>query len=333
MRRATLSAVVAAALLAAPAIALETPRACSAADPRVRCIAYGPTQVVRLYAATGAALTVEFSEAETIVDASTSDNGLLEGGDASSRQAVAIAETGGTPGTADRNLMMAKRGSFLFLKPLRPLLPQPITVLTRREDGRVRRYTFQLETRPGGLTEDAPNTFFAVRFTYPADEAAARQARFQADRDVRQARLAAARLRQNVVAGETVRNARYRGQGTAEDRAALAPASTGAEPAIWDDGQRTFLRYPGNRRVPMVYQVLPDGRGGVVGQSADPDPTTNGTLLTLHGVFPMLRLRDGRAVLCIVNGGFDPTGQNPGTGTTNPDVVRELAPEGRPRVR
>ena len=331
MRPAVLA--TAAALLAAPALALETPRACSAADPRVRCIAYDPAQVVRLYAATGAALTVEFSEAETIVDASTSDNGLLEGGDASSRQAIAIAETGGAPGTADRNLMMAKRGSFLFLKPLRPLLPQPITVLTRREDGRVRRYTFQLETRPGGLTEDMPNTFYAVRFTYPADEAAARRARWEADREARQARLAASRLRQNVIAGETVRNARYRGHATPEDRAALAPSSPGAEPAIWDDGQRTFLRYPGNRRVPMVYQVLPDGREGVVGQSADPDPTTNGTLLTLHGVFPMLRLRDGRAVLCIVNQGFDPTGRNPGTGTTDPGVVRELAPEERPRVR
>ncbi|MFC7694210.1 hypothetical protein ACFQY5_37600 [Paeniroseomonas aquatica] len=47
----------------------------------------------------------------------------------------------------------------------------------------------------------------------------------------------------------------------------------------------------------------------------------------------MLRLRDGEAVLCIINQGFDATGRNPGTGTTDPDVVRELAPEGRPRVR
>ncbi len=331
MRRCLLAA--SALLLAAPAMALETPRACSAADPRVRCIAYDPTQVVQLFAATGAALTVEFADAETIVDASTSDNGLLEGGEASSRQALAIAETGGGAGTADRNLMMAKRGAYLFLKPLRPLLPQPITVLTRREDGRMRRYTFQLETRPGSLTEEAANTFYAVRFTYPEDEAAARRARSEAQREARIANLAAARLRQNGIAGETVRNARYRGQATPADRAALAPASTGAEPAIWDDGQRTFLRYPGNRRVPMVYQVLADGREGLVGQSADADPTTRGTLLTLHGVFPLLRLRDGKALLCIVNQGFDATGQNPGTGTTDPDVVRELAPEGRPRVR
>ena len=64
-----------------------------------------------------------------------------------------------------------------------------------------------------------------------------------------------------------------------------------------------------------------------MGQSADADPTTRGTLLTLHGVFPLLRLRDGKAVLCIVNQGWDAVGRNPATGTTSPDVVRELAPE------
>lgn len=312
---------------AGPALAIEDPRPCSAADPRIRCVAYSDSQVVRLYGAPGAALTVEFAAGETIVNASTSDNGLMEGGAASSRQTLPVADSTGP--TADRNLQMARQGPFLFLKPLRPLDPQPITVLTRREDGRMRRYTFQLETRTGALTPEVENTYYAVRFTYPADEAEARRARWAAQRAERQAQLAAARLRQDVIAGETVRNARYQGQG---DRA-LAPSSLGGEPAMWDDGQRTYLRYPGNRRVPMIYQVLPDGREGVVGQSADPDPTTRGTLVTLHGVFPMIRLRDGRSVLCIANQGYDPVGRNPGTGTTSPDVVRELAPEPAAHVR
>lgn len=322
MRRLLLASV--ACLMAAPALALETPKECSKADPRVRCVAYNPAEVVQLYAAPGAALTVEFGENETIVDASTSDNGLLEGSEASQRMALPIADTG--TATSDRNLMMAKRGSFLFLKPLRPLVPQPVTVLTRREDGKMRRYAFQLETREGRLTPETANTFFAVRFTYPQDEAAARAARWAAAREARAATMAASRLRQNRIAGETVRNADYRGQGTAEDRAALAPMSSSREPAIWDDGQRTYLRFPGNRRVPMVFQVLADGREAAVGQSADADPTTNGTLVTLHGVFRMLRLREGKAVLCITNAAFDPVGRNPGTFTTSPDVVRELAP-------
>jgi type IV secretion system protein VirB9 len=36
----------------------------------------------------------------------------------------------------------------------------------------------------------------------------------------------------------------------------------------------------------------------------------------------MLRLRDGGRVLCLLNRGYVAAGQNPGTGTVSPDVVR-----------
>ena len=331
-----IAALGALALLSAPpALALETPKPCSATEPRVRCVAYKPAEVVQLYAAPGASLTVEFGEGEEITDASVSDNGLLDGaGDASPRAFLPIGagQQGGAPGTADRNLSMAKRGGFLFLKPLRSLVPQPVTVLTRTAEGKVRRYTFQLETRPGPVTVDADNTFYAVRFTYPEDADRARRERWAAMREAREARAAAARLRANNISGESVKNKEYWGEGAEEDKAALAPSSGSTEPNMWDDGQRTFLRYAGNRRVPMVYQILPDGREGVVGQSTEADPTTRGSLLVLHGVFKGLKLRDGKAVLCIVNRGWDGgTGRNPGTGTTNPDVIREATdPQEKP---
>jgi type IV secretory pathway VirB9-like protein len=99
-----------------------------------------------------------------------------------------------------------------------------------------------------------------------------------------------------------------------------------------DDGQRTYLRFPANAGVPMVYQILPDGREGVLGQSADPDPSTGGTLVTLHGVFPALRLRDGKAVLCISNHGYRPgAAAGYGTFTASPDVVRETMEPARVR--
>ena len=180
---------------------------------------------------------------------------------------------------------------------------------------------------------EVDDTVFRLRFRYPTEEAAVRRARWEAQRDAREARAAADRLRQHTIGGESVRNAAYHGMGTERDRAALAPSSGSREPAMWDDGYRTYLRYAGNRHPPMVYQVLPDGREGLVGQSADPDPTTHGTLVTLHGVFanasetePALRLRDGKAVLCIFNDAPDRTGRNPGTGTASPDVVREATP-------
>jgi type IV secretion system protein VirB9 len=325
----------AALLLASPALALEEPKPCSKADARVVCIPYNALEVVQLYAARGAALTVEFSSKESIVDASTSDNGLLDGGPASARQAVEVVDGGNSPATADRNLMMAKRGSFLFLKPLRKLAPQPVTVLTRREDGAMRRYTFQLETRDGDLTAEGATAYFAVRFVYPNDEAEARRAAAAQVVATRRAEAVAARLRQLPPGGPIVKNDNYLGQGNNEDRAALAPSAPPGEKAIWDDGQRTYLRYPGNRRTPMIYQVLPDGRESLVGFSSDADPTTRGTLITLHGVYRAIRLRDGKAVLCITNRAYDAAGSNPGTGTVTPDVVRETAPmpEEGPRVR
>ena len=104
-------------------------------------------------------------------------------------------------------------------------------------------------------------------------------------------------------------NWNYDGQGDRE----LAPAE------VWDDGQSTFLRFPGNRRVPSIFSVLADGREAAVNYSAN----TSG-LITVHQTGPALRLRDGGLVLCILNRAFDATGRNPGTGTTSPDVVREI---------
>ncbi len=321
------AALVASTVLAAsPAFALQTPKPCDAAEPRVRCVAYNPADVIRLPAAVGGSLVVELNKAETIVDVGVSDNGLLQGGDPTARRYLPVAGGQGAPATADPNLVLSKRGSFLFIKPLRPLVPQILNVVTQNGAGEPRRYTLQLEANP--VSMEAADIAAVVRVTYPSDEAAARRARWEAQREAREARAASARLRQHTIGGETVRNANYDGQGTAADRAALAPSSGSREPSLWDDGHRTYLRYAGNRRVPMVYQVLPDGREGLVGQNTDPDPTTNGKLVVLHGVFPALKLRDGKAVLCVVNRGWTGgAGRNPGTGTVSPDVVRVATPE------
>lgn len=337
MTRVPALATVAALALVAPAWAAVTPAPCGP-DPRERCVAYAPGQIVRIYAAPGATIAVELPAGERVAFVGASDNQLLQGGMAAERVAVG----GDASSTADPNLMTSvpkvngDTGNFVMIKPLRHLEPQPLTVLawwTNPASGaqEVRRHTFELRTRPGELTEDVPDTFYAVRYSDPVGarivaEAARRDvaARWTAQRAEREERAASARLVQAAALGTVHRNSAYDGQGTAADRAALAPAPSATEPAIWDDGQRTFLRYPGNRRPPMPYQVLPNGTEAVVGQSTHPDPTTNGNILVLHGVFPMIRLRDGNSVLCLVNRAFNPTGQNPGTGTVSPDVLRVI---------
>lgn len=319
-----------------PAAAGEAP-APAGADPRVRVIAYNPQQVVKLYAVPGATLTIQLAPGETVAGLPVSDQTLLDppepaglgtgplamaGGPAPSERAGA-----GRGASTDRNLFTAVRGNFVMLKPLRDLDPQPLFIIGRSTDpttGReiMRAYTFELSTREGPLTADAPDTYYLVRFTYPAEERAAAAVAAEARRQASAAAAAARRKEQEdrrtrerlMLAGANAgtpgaMNWNYDGQGDRE----LAPAE------VWDDGQSTFLRFPGSRRVPAIFSVLGDGREAAVNYSAN----TSG-LITIHQTGPALRLRDGSLVLCILNRAHDATGRNPGTGTTSPDVMREI---------
>lgn len=316
-------------MAALPTVALEAP-AGSARDPRVRTVAYDPHQVVKLYAVPGATLTIQLAPGETVAGLPVSDQSLLDARKEDEGPSGPLALAGGPSersgagrgASADRNLFTAVRGNFVMLKPLRELDPQPLFVIGKAVDATtgkeaMRAYTFELSTRAGPLTEATPDTYYLVRFTYPAEERAAaaaaaaakRQAwveRATAARAAREARLARDRL---TTPQPVVANWRYDGQGDRE----LAPSET------WDDGQSTFLRFPGNRRVPTFFVIHPDGREAAINYSV----ATDG-LVTLHQTAGALRLRDGSQVLCIFNRAFDPTGRNPGTGTTSADVVREV---------
>lgn len=324
--RVLLAALVAWPLARLPAAAGEMP-APAGPDPRVRVIAYDPQQVVKLYAVPGATLTIQLAPGEAVAGLPVSDQALLDAPEAAGPSGPLALVGGpservatGRGATTDRNLFTAVRGNFVMLKPLRELDPQPLFIIGRHTDpgtGRevMRAYTFELSTRAGPLTADAPNTYYLVRFTYPADERAAAEASRQAKaaaavaaRKQREERQARERLRVAQATPSGV-NWNYDGQG---DRA-LAPAE------VWDDGQSTFLRFPGNRRIPAIFSVLPDGREAAVNYSAD----ARG-LVTIHQTGPTLRLRDGDLVLCILNRAVDATGRNPGTGTTSADVVREI---------
>ncbi|MBB5695999.1 TrbG/VirB9 family P-type conjugative transfer protein [Muricoccus pecuniae] len=321
----------------APATAGEAP-APAGADPRVRVIAYNPQQVVKLYAVPGATLTIQLAPGETVAGLPVSDQSLLDTPEPAGPGNGPIALAGGpvTPSeragagrgaSTDRNLFTAVRGNFVMLKPLRDLAPQPLFIIGRSTDpttGKevMRAYTFELSTREGPLTADAPDTYYLVRFTYPAEEraaaaaaAAARRQAANAAAETRRRELADRQARERLVLASTnaatpgVLNWNYDGQGDRD----LAPAE------VWDDGQSTFLRFPGNRRVPAIFSVLADGREAAVNYSAN----TSG-LITIHQTNGTFRLRDGGLVLCILNRAFDATGRNPGTGTTSPDVVREI---------
>lgn len=207
------------ALLAAnSALALEEPTP-GQRDKRVRVVTYDPDQVVQLYAAPGATVRVAIAPDEVVQALLVSDQAIMSG--ESEMEATTVADTSsgrpeqpGDPNKAcDPNMCRSVYGSFIYIKPNRELEPQPLHLQTKRKctaptDGTQpkcewRSYQFELLTRPGPLTESTPNTFFGVRFEYPADraaeQAAAERARIAAAasraRAARAARLAAARAR------------------------------------------------------------------------------------------------------------------------------------------
>jgi type IV secretion system protein VirB9 len=87
---------------------------------------------------------------------------------------------------------------------------------------------------------------------------------------------------------------------------------------VFDDGRFTYLRFPGNREVPAVFQVLGDDSETLVNARMEDD------LLVVDRVSRRLMLRAGSAVAGLWNEAFDLDGKPPGGGTTVPGVQRVL---------
>jgi len=87
---------------------------------------------------------------------------------------------------------------------------------------------------------------------------------------------------------------------------------------VFDDGKFTYLRFPGNREVPAVFQVLGDGSESLVNTRMEDD------LLVVDRVSRRMMLRAGQAVVGLWNEAFDLDGTPPEQGTTVAGVRRLL---------
>ena len=300
MRMLILAVLAAAAVASLPVHAAEEPKP-GRLDSRMRLIAYNPNQVFHLSTAAGATLVIGFASDETVTQVAVTDS---------------------------KDLKASPAKNFLFLKSLLPLSLQPVVVLTENPHGRLRRYVFEVAmVDPKSLANGEKDIYYSVQFTYPADDEAARRAQDLAD-----AQRSAADAQKTVAAAEArsaaddlklahremenqardlesgPRNWKYIAQG---DRSIL-PLE------VFDNGFSTVFRFPGNVRVPAVFVINPGGK------EATPNYAVKGTLVQVDSTARQWRLRDGDTVLCVWNLAFDAVGNNPGTGTTSPDVVREL---------
>lgn len=100
------------------------------------------------------------------------------------------------------------------------------------------------------------------------------------------------------------------GAGSALNAPSLAPS-------VWDDGNRTYLQFPGNTPIVPITTFDPDGVERPAHYTVLP-----GGVVMVHKTAPEIRLRDGDKVACIVNRAWTPLGRPTGTGTMTPDVVR-----------
>jgi len=263
------------------ALALEIPRGASQ-DSRVRFVDYQPYNITRIIGSLRSSVQVEFAADEEIAHIALGNSVAWE---------------------------VAPAGNILFLKPRENQPVTNISVVTTRRDGSTRSYQMELTVRDGTV-EAGQNTYFYVKYRYPADEAERR-------RQATAARAIAAQAMEvdNVLAIHEAygpRNWRYSAQGAE----ALEPQS------VYDNGKVTTFAFVGNQEMPAIYIENSDGSESLVPKSVD------GNLVLVHAISRKFILRRGGDVLCIFNEAYDRISINPDTNTTSPSVERVVRTDG-----
>ena len=262
------------------------------ADPRLRELQYDPRAVVTVAVKRGVVTHVVLDADETITEV-----GAGLGGDCSKADAAwCIAAQAG--------------GRHIFVKPKSGAgAPNNLAVVTDR-----RTHAFRFVVLPD---DDArpPVYRLVVRATAPRPAAASAPSPARAALpelplpSIASQPSAEEQVAERLKATAQVLNSDY--------SVAEGAASQDIVPAlIFDDGRFTYMRFPGNREVPTVFHVLPDGSETLVNTRMEDD------LLVVDRVSRRLMLRAGQAVVGVWNEAFDLDGMPPAGGTTVPGVQR-----------
>nr|WP_206735304.1 P-type conjugative transfer protein VirB9 [Rhizobium leguminosarum] len=263
------------ASLSTTALALEVPRGASQ-DSRVRFIDYQPYNITKIVGTLRSSVQIEFAADEEIAHVALGNSVAWE---------------------------VAPAGNILFLKPRENQPVTNISVVTTRRDGSTRSYQMELTVRDGTV-EAGQNTYFYVKYRYPADEAERRRLDAAARGQAAQAGEADKVLALHEAYGP--RNWRYSAQGSA----ALEPQ------AVYDNGKVTTFAFAGNQEMPAIYMENSDGSESLVPKSVE------NNLVLVHAISRKFILRRGGDVLCVFNEAYDRIGINPDTNTTSPSVER-----------
>ncbi|MBY3318611.1 P-type conjugative transfer protein VirB9 [Rhizobium laguerreae] len=275
MKPSFLIALTMIASLSTTALALDIPRGASQ-DNRVRFIDYQPYNITKIVGTLRSSVQIEFAADEEIAHVALGNSVAWE---------------------------VAPAGNILFLKPRENQPVTNISVVTTRRDGSTRSYQMELTVRDGTV-EAGQNTYFYVKYRYPADEAERRRLDAAARAQAAQAGEADKVLALHEANGP--RNWRYSAQGSA----ALEPQ------AVYDNGKVTTFAFAGNQEMPAIYMENSDGSESLVPKSVE------NNLVLVHAISRKFILRRGGDVLCVFNEAYDRIGINPDTNTTSPSVER-----------
>lgn len=258
-------------------LALETPRG-APQDSRIRFVDYQPYNITRVVGSLRSSVQVEFAADEEIAHVALGNTVAWE---------------------------VAPAGNILFLKARENQPVTNISVVTTRRDGSTRSYQMELTVRDGPVA-GGQDTYFYVKYRYPADDAERRRQEATARARAAQAGQADTVLALHEQIGP--RNWRYTAQGSAM----LEPQ------AVYDNGKITTFAFTGNQEMPAIYMENSDGTESLVPKSVD------GDLVLAHAISRKFILRRGGDVLCIFNEAYDPVGIDPDTNTTSPSVERVM---------
>jgi type IV secretion system protein VirB9 len=305
--RALLLATVFSAV-AGSAFALDTPSPGNL-DPHIRLVPYNQFNIVNLVGETGRQTTITFDKDEQIAR-------------------VVL-------GNPDEDAWEGPSPDELKNQPLKnnlPLWPQKTTptnmqVTTKLPDNTQRVYQFHLAARtPDTAGGDDPDAVFGLIFTYPEQAHAKAVADAKAAVTRRQSTLqeSVAKSRLNVDPFYGVRNWEYIARPNEAWRNSGWP-----KPDVGDNGQVTSFRFQGNVARPAIFIVDstdPDDKTRCLpgGEERKAPVSENHGLTIVQTTAIHFRLRLSNAVMEVCNLKYDPVGQPPGTGTTSPDVIREV---------
>ncbi|SPE27255.1 Type IV secretory pathway, VirB9 component [Burkholderiales bacterium] len=261
------------------------------ADPRIRELGFDAASVVTVPAKAGVTTLVQFGAGEHV-------------------QSIGVGQAADCSQAADPWCVSWPANSgFLYVRAkTRASSPLTLAVVTDR-------HAYSLQFEPLAPTSARP-ALLRLIYTYPAPKPAAASAA-GVEEQGKPVAIATPVVSEGEVIAERMKsapipvNANYTiayGRNSAD----LAPA------LVFDDGRFTYLKWPGNREIPAVFEIREDGSEMVANTRME------GDLIVVDRVAHGLTLRSGAAVASLRNESFDPEGSAPFAGTTVPGVERVL---------